>query len=210
MTRSPWWTRRPLVALAAVSVTAFLPQGRLRAQTVEEARVILRQLVEVYGPSGHEAAVRASVQSLLPSWAHPTTDTAGDLLVRVGQGAPLTVFIAHLDEIGFEVTSVREDGQLTLRALGGFMPSLFEAEPALVHTARGAVPAVFTLRDSLGAAPRRTPVLTGGGRPQLRQRATCHMPRASARAGGQGVVHRRDDLVDGDAAVAVDIARLAG
>jgi len=191
MMRTGRLMRRSLPALALVA-TALLPLRRLRAQTIDEARDILHQLVEAYGPSGHEAAVRANVQSLLPSWAQPTTDTAGDLLIRVGQGAPLTVFIAHLDEIGFEVTSVREDGQLTLRTLGGFMPSLFEAEPALVHTARGAVPAVFTLRDSVGAAPRRTPMLTGAGRPQLLVRVD---PGTGSRAGTEALGIAVGDVV---------------
>ena len=65
------------------------------------------------------------------------------------------VFVAHLDEIGYRVTGIREDGQLLLEAVGGFFPSLYEAEPALVHTARGIVPGIMTPRDS--NFTRRTP-----------------------------------------------------
>ncbi|MFI5280876.1 MAG: peptidase M42, partial [Gemmatimonadales bacterium] len=119
-----------------------------------EARETLAPLVEAYGVSGHEGPVRDQVLRMLPSWARPETDTAGNVWVRVGQGAPLVVFVAHIDEIGFEVTAIRPDGELVLRTVGGFMPSLFEAEPALVHTAHGPVSAVFTLRDSVGQAPR--------------------------------------------------------
>lgn len=124
---------------------------------VPEARDVLSRLVETYGVSGHEAPVRDAVLRLLPSWASATIDSAGNLLVRVGSGAPLTVFVAHLDEIGFSVTAIRDDGRLDLRPVGGFFPSLFEAEPALVHTGTGIVPAVFAPRDSVGPAPRRAP-----------------------------------------------------
>jgi putative aminopeptidase FrvX len=144
-----------LVALGA----AGRPPGAV-AQTalrLREARDVLSRLVEIYGVSGHEAAVRDAIQRLLPAWARATTDSAGNLLVRAGSGAPLTVFVAHMDEIGFSVTGIRDDGQLELRPVGGFFPSLFEAEPALVHTGTGIVPAVFTLRDSVGPAPRRNP-----------------------------------------------------
>jgi putative aminopeptidase FrvX len=79
------------------------------------------------------------------------------VLVRVGQGAPLVVFVAHMDEIGFRVTAIRDDGMLEDTTLGGFFPSLYEAEPALVHTAQGPVPAVIAPRDSVGATPRRSP-----------------------------------------------------
>jgi putative aminopeptidase len=148
----------------------IMPLARLPAQarrtttstTVTQAQAVLAPLVEAYGPSGREDSVRALVLRLLPSWAAPTTDTAGNVWVRVGTGPLRAVFVAHMDEIGFEVTDIRTDGQLVLRALGGFMPSLFEAEPALIHTRRGPVPAVFTLRDSVGANPRRTPAVREG------------------------------------------------
>ncbi len=131
--------------------------------TVAEARDVIAPLVEAYGPVGHEGPVREVVLRMLPAWAQPTVDSAGNVWVWAGPSSgPPVVFVAHLDEIGFEVTGVRPDGQLTLRSLGGFFPSLYEAEPALVHTAAGTVPAVFTLRDTVGANPRRTPASTPG------------------------------------------------
>ena len=124
---------------------------------VGEARDIVSRLVETYGVSGHEGPVREAVIRLLPAWANPTVDSAGNILVRAGAGDPLTVYVAHLDEIGFAVAAIRENGQLELRQVGGFFPSLFEAEPALVHTAGGVVPAVFVPRDSVGRSPQRNP-----------------------------------------------------
>lgn len=143
-----------VLALAACLARPATAQDQAR---IAEAQDVLRQLVETYGVSGHEAAVREAVIRLLPSWANPTIDSAGNVHVRVGHGEPLVVFVAHVDELGFEVTAIRDDGRLDLRARGGFYPSLFEAEPALVHTARGAVPGVFAVRDSVGPSPRRTP-----------------------------------------------------
>jgi putative aminopeptidase len=127
------------------------------AARLAETRDVLARLVETYGVSGHEASVRDAVIQLLPAWASPTIDSAGNVLVRAGAGDPLVVFVAHLDEIGFTVTAIQPDGRLELRPAGGFYPSLFEAEPALVHTAAGVVPAVISPRDSIGAAPRRSP-----------------------------------------------------
>jgi putative aminopeptidase FrvX len=132
--------------------------GRLSAQDgarVAEAQTVLTQLVETYGVSGAEGPVREAVKHLLPAWAQAETDTAGNLWVRAGKGDPVVVFIAHLDEIGFTVTSIRDDGSLELQTRGGFFSSLFEAEPALVHTEQGDVPGVFMPRDS-GVA-RHTP-----------------------------------------------------
>ncbi len=152
-------SRRLLTALAALwcATAVAAPAPAQQPIGVREARTIVSRLVETYGVSGHEAAVREVVLHYLPAWARPTTDSAGNVLVRAGSGAPLTVFVAHMDEIGFVVTAIRDDGRLDLRQVGGFFPSLFEAEPALVHTASGVVPAVFSPRDSVGPTPRRFP-----------------------------------------------------
>jgi putative aminopeptidase FrvX len=142
------------LALGAARPGAAAAQG---TPQLTAARDVVARLVEAYGVSGHEAPVRDAVIRLLPPWANPTVDSAGNLMVRAGAGEPLVVFVAHLDEIGFLVTAIRDDGRLELRTAGGFYLSLFEAEPALVHTAAGIVPAVIAPRDSLGSTPQRSP-----------------------------------------------------
>jgi putative aminopeptidase FrvX len=103
-----------------------------------------------------EAPVRATVQRLLPGWAKSETDTAGNLWVRLGQGDGPVVIIAHLDEIGFRVDTINADGTLSLRNRGGFILSLFEGKPALIHRDGGAdIPGIFLPRDS--GLTRRTP-----------------------------------------------------
>jgi putative aminopeptidase FrvX len=104
-----------------------------------------------------EAPVRAAVQKLLPAWARTVTDTAGNLWLTVGKGEPTVVFVAHLDEVGFRVTGIREDGSLELAPVGGIFPSLWEAEPAQVHTGRDVIPGVFMPRDSTAPGEYRTP-----------------------------------------------------
>lgn len=124
---------------------------------IQEAERILRQLVQSYGVSGMEAPVRAAVQRLLPSGITPQTDSAGNLWVTVGKGDPTVVFIAHLDEIGFRVTGIADDGSLGLTPVGGLFPSLWEGKPALVHTGRATVPGIFMPRDSVPPDPVSNP-----------------------------------------------------
>ena len=143
------WTAR--CALAAIGLLAVYPSSRLCAQDpapIAEAQSVLSTLVEAYGVSGAEGPVREAVKRLLPAWARSETDTAGNLWVRVGTGDPVVVFVAHLDEIGFRVDTIADDGTLRLRTRGGFIPALFEAQAALVHTERGAIPGIFLPRDS--------------------------------------------------------------
>ena len=146
-----------LAVLLSISQTV-----RLSAQDtsrIAEAASVLAPLIEAYGVSGMEAPVRETVKRLLPAWAKPETDTAGNLWLRVGQGEPLIVFVAHLDEIGFTVDSILDDGSLHLRTRGGFFSSLFEAQSALVHTTHGDVSGIFLPREpSRDSGPvRRTP-----------------------------------------------------
>ena len=151
--------RRASCAIGALALAATLAlPAHAQNDRAAEAERILRALVEVYGPSGMEGETRTAVERLLPSWARPETDTAGNLWVRVGEGGAPVVFVAHLDEIGFRVSAIEDDGSLQLARLGGFFPSLFEAQVALVHTGNGTpVPAVFRPRPGGEAPTRRTP-----------------------------------------------------
>ena len=139
-----------LLLLAPAAVDAQLDVAR-----IETVAALLDELVSTYGVSGDESRVRAVVERRLPEWAAPEVDEAGNLWVRVGTGAPLVVFIAHLDEVGFQVTDVLEDGTLVTRTRGGFFPWLWEATPALVHTEGGPVPGVFMPRDDDVEPPSR-------------------------------------------------------
>jgi putative aminopeptidase len=100
----------------------------------------LQALVESYGVSDHETAVRDRVQSLLPSWAKPTTDKSGNLILDWGDPskAPDLVVVAHMDEIGYEVKTILPDGRLELQDKGGGLLPFFEGHVALIHSADGA------------------------------------------------------------------------
>jgi putative aminopeptidase len=144
----------PVLLLALVP--AYL--GAQESAGQREVERVLTPLIESYGVSGMEGPVRATVMRLLPSWARTQTDSAGNLWLTLGRGEPTVIFVAHLDEIGFRVTGIREDGSLDLSPVGGLFPSLWEAKPALVHTGRAPIPGVFLPRDSTGTpGPKRTP-----------------------------------------------------
>jgi len=139
-----------------VSMAGPAPAAAQQTTRLDEAEQLLRRLVETYGVSGAEGPVRDQVQSRLPGWATAETDSAGNLWVRVGKGGAPVVIVAHLDEIGFRISGIRDDGMLELTQRGGFFLSLFEGRPALVHTQDGPIPGVFTPRDS-ATLTRRPP-----------------------------------------------------
>ena len=118
---------------------------------------LLAPLVEAYGVSGHEAAVREVVAKRLPAWAKPEVDAKGNLIVTFGQGGREMAFVAHTDELGYELTAIQEDGTATVRKRGGFFDSLLEAHPVLVHTGRGQVPAIVAPRPNYQRASESQP-----------------------------------------------------
>jgi putative aminopeptidase FrvX len=96
---------------------------------------LLGRLADTYGVSGHEAPVRDAVLRELPDWAkkRATVDSAGNLVVAVGPDRDTAVVVAHMDELGFEVTHIAPDGTVSLATRGGFFNSLWEGQPALLH-----------------------------------------------------------------------------
>lgn len=99
-------------------------------------------LVEAYGASGHEENVRKVVLNRLDPrlQKEAETDAAGNLVLHVGESqgkAPRIAFVAHMDEIGYEVKKIEEDGRLLVAVLGGGYPEYFLGHVVLVHKADG-------------------------------------------------------------------------
>ena len=101
--------------------------------------------------------MREHIRALLPAWVQPHMDAKGNLWVTFGSGTEHVVFVAHMDEVGFQVVSIGADGRLLVQPRGGLYTSLWEAQAGLVHTAREAVPAVFEPRRDWHTAAQRTP-----------------------------------------------------
>jgi putative aminopeptidase FrvX len=129
---------------------------------------ILRDLTEAYGVSYHEMPVRESVARLLPPWAKPETDDAGNLILHLGTApadskAPRILVVAHMDEIGFTVKTISKDGRLEVEWRGGGDLSFFAGHPALVHATKGDLDAIVELPNGWDTANFKWP--TDAGQP---------------------------------------------
>lgn len=124
------------------------PKKPIEAPSTE---TIIKQLVETYGVSGHEANMRQAVKQLLPAWAKPETDNAGNLVLHwqssSGSHGPRIAVVAHMDEIGYEVHSISSDGRLELETKGGGVLAYFLGHAGLVHSANGIHPGVVELPE---------------------------------------------------------------
>jgi putative aminopeptidase FrvX len=127
------------------SVASFYPNVA-RPTAIPSNEALLRSLTLAYGVSEAETMSREAVAKMLPSWAHPTTDSVGNLILHVGSNTgPNTVFMAHTDELGFRIRSIDANGTIELDNKGGGTTSFFWGHPAVVHTSAGMLPAVVGL-----------------------------------------------------------------
>ena len=89
---------------------------------------LLRRLCEAFGPSGCEDAVRALIMEEIRDCCDSCkTDRLGNLIVRLSpkehqENAPRLMLSAHMDEVGFMVTAITEEGYLKFDTVGGMDP----------------------------------------------------------------------------------------
>ena len=146
----------PASALLPLPMPAAVP-GPPRAALAPSAR-LLAGLVGQYGVSTAETPVREFIARQLPAWAKPVVDQAGNLTMTFGQGKRHLVFVAHMDEVGFVVDSIRPSGRLVLAIKGGAFPWLWEAQPALLHIpGQATISAVFEPRPDYMKATKSAP-----------------------------------------------------
>jgi putative aminopeptidase FrvX len=148
--------------LGALGPVAGLPEGPEppTATFAEPDLRLLASLVRAYGVSTREEPVRAEVLRRLPPWAKGEVDKKGNLTVRFGQGGKPLLFVAHTDEVGFEISAINDDGTANVRPQGGMYFSLYEAHPVLVHTGKGARAAVLAPRRNYPTAATLEPELS--------------------------------------------------
>ena len=97
---------------------------------------LLEDLCRARGLSGQEAAVRELIMDQVKPYADQITlDNLGNLLVfKQGAEKPKTKLMlsAHMDEVGFIVTHVTEDGFLKVAPVGGIDKRVVPGKRVLV------------------------------------------------------------------------------
>src|SRR5690625_1346738 len=136
--------------LSSCRAGLFGPGGKLQRMNHEYG--LLECLSKTSGIPGLEDAVRSVMRgALVGHAADAVTDGMGNLIVKKDgpADAPLVMVSAHMDEIGFIVSHVSDDGFLRVHNLGGFDARNLFARYVTVHTRSGA----------------RTGVMNPGGKP---------------------------------------------
>lgn len=113
---------------------------------------LLKELTEASGVPGYEDDIREIVRRELEPYVDEIRgDEMGNVVgTLTGETDYEVVVAAHMDEVGFMVRHVDEEGFLELTALGGWDPRVMRGQRVTIHTEEGDVPGV------IGSPPRHS------------------------------------------------------
>lgn len=96
---------------------------------------LLREVCEVAGAPGFEDRIRKVVLRELAEMPYDvSTDNLGNIsAVKKGRESKKVMVAAHMDEIGFIVSHIDDNGFLRFHTLGGFDPKTLTAQRVVVH-----------------------------------------------------------------------------
>lgn len=111
----------------------------------EESRAFLQRLLETPSPSGYEGPNAVHWREYVARFADETrTDALGNTIAVVNpEGSPRVMLAGHIDEIGFLIHYIDDDGYCYFRTIGGHDNYVIVGQRVEVHTRGGKVPGVI-------------------------------------------------------------------
>ncbi len=96
---------------------------------------LLKEITEVAGAPGHEQRIREIViREVKPLVDEINVDNMGNVYaIKKGKNKKRVMIGAHMDEIGFMVTHIDDDGFVRFHTLGGFDPKTLTAQRVIIH-----------------------------------------------------------------------------
>ncbi len=95
---------------------------------------LLRALVESHGTAGYEGETREIAQREMAKLGETSVDRMGSVHLHLPGDGPKVMIAAHLDEIGFVVRYIDDEGFLFVQPLGGFDPRQMNSKRVRVTT----------------------------------------------------------------------------
>lgn len=112
---------------------------------MDETLQMLKDLAEAPGVPGQEEPVRQVMRRYLEPLGEIMTDNLGSIIGRkAGQAdGPRIMVAGHLDEIGFMVSRITDEGYLKFQTLGGWWEQVMLAHRVEVYTRQGPIVGVI-------------------------------------------------------------------
>lgn len=123
----------------------------------DRIRKDLIDLMLIPGLSGHEDRVRRRIADVMPTFSSPPrTDRLGNLIVTVpgDPDAPSVMVFTHMDQLGFFVRRIEDDGLIRVERMGGVPERALAAQAVTLCVAEGRdVPGVICNKSHHATAP---------------------------------------------------------
>lgn len=114
---------------------------------MDETLKMLKELTEAKGTSGFEHEVRDVMKRYIAPYADEmTTDRLGSLIAKqngTDEAGPKIMVAGHLDEVGFMVTQVDDQGFVRFQTVGGWWEQVMLAQRVTIVTEKGDVVGVI-------------------------------------------------------------------
>jgi len=121
------------------------------ALSVQNVDALAERFAAMTAVTGYEQVMTDSLLALLPG---SMRDRTGNVTLTLGRGAPKRLLSCALDEGGYAVGNITDDGYLTLRRVGGvpraypLFDQQLEGHRVTLFGRRGAVPGVVGVRST--------------------------------------------------------------
>jgi endoglucanase len=92
----------------------------------------LKTLSLLNGPSGYEDEVRKYLKEKFQQYASTYIDKIGNLIAKKGKGERKILVAAHMDEVGFIIQSVDENGFIKFTSIGGWDERIVAGMPVKI------------------------------------------------------------------------------
>lgn len=108
---------------------------------------LLKELLDASGVSGYEEEVSSIMQrELRKSCAEANIDNFGNVIAKKGKGAKKIMIAAHLDEIGFAVKHINNEGFLSFIKIGGIDDRILPGQRVIVKSKKKSVLGIIGAR----------------------------------------------------------------
>ncbi|HLR67161.1 M42 family metallopeptidase [Virgibacillus alimentarius] len=129
----------------------------------DETLTMLKDLTDARGIPGNEKEAREVMENYIKPYADKVyTDNLGSLIAeKIGnQNGPKIMVAGHLDEVGFMVTRIDDQGFIYFQTVGGWWSQVMLAQRVTILTAKGDITGVIGSKPPhiLSAEARKKPV----------------------------------------------------
>ncbi len=110
---------------------------------MDETTQLLKTVTEAHGVPGYETEVRAVLRELMEPLGDISQDKLGSLICRQPGEGPKVMLAGHMDEIGFLVHHITDDGFLKFIQLGGWWDQVLLGHRVIIKAQQGDVVGVI-------------------------------------------------------------------